>query len=120
MKTTVAVIFSHAPYGNVIGEEGLNLAISLTSYIQKIGIFFLSDGIFQIYKKKITEKSYFSDYSHKFKMLFFLGVKNYYCEKSSLKNRGILNLKNFFLKVKVLNTKKFMKKVNAFNHILTF
>ncbi|CAL4324219.1 sulfurtransferase complex subunit TusC [Buchnera aphidicola] len=116
----IAVIFSHSPHGNNIGREGLDLAISLTPYTKKIGIFFLSDGIFQFLKKKNIKEVYSSNYSDRFQALFFLGVRNFYCDYQSLKDRGVLSLKNFLFPIKVLNTRKFMKKINDFDHILNF
>jgi len=94
---TVAVIFSHSPHGNTLGQEGLDLAISLTSYTKKIGIFFFNDGVFQFLKKQKTTEYNFFNYSNRFEMLIFLGVKKFYCDKTSLNKRGLFGKNNFFL-----------------------
>ncbi|NIH16466.1 MAG: sulfurtransferase complex subunit TusC [Buchnera aphidicola (Periphyllus lyropictus)] len=116
----IAVVFTHSPYGNTIGQEGLDVIISLASYTNKISVFFFGDGVFQCIKKFFIKCINFYDYSKKFKILTILGIKNFYCEKLSLKSRGLFDINNFFLKLKVIKMKVFLKKLSKFDHILNF
>ncbi|CAL4324212.1 Protein TusC [Buchnera aphidicola (Periphyllus testudinaceus)] len=117
---TIAIIFSHSPYGNILGQDGLDCALSLTSCTKKIEIFFIGDGVFQILKYKNPKYIKIFDYTKKFKMLKILGVKKFYCDQISLQSRGLFNIYNFSFTVKILETDILFKKLSNFDHILNF
>ncbi|WP_343183501.1 sulfurtransferase complex subunit TusC [Buchnera aphidicola] len=116
----IAIIFSNSPYGNIISQDGLDITISLTTIVNKIEIFFVGDGVFQCLKYKNPSYIRSLDYTKKFKILKILGVKKFYCDKFSLKSRGLLNISNFLFSINILNIKNFIKKISKFDHILNF
>ncbi|NIG99323.1 MAG: sulfurtransferase complex subunit TusC [Buchnera aphidicola (Periphyllus acericola)] len=117
---SIAIIFSHSPFGNFLSKDGLDFSISLTAYSKKIEIFFIGDGVFQCLKNKNSNYIYCYDYTQRFKILKTLGVKKFYCDQSSLESRGLLNIKNFIVTMNILNTKNFINKLSFFDHILNF
>ncbi|CAL4324528.1 Protein TusC [Buchnera aphidicola (Chaitophorus populicola)] len=116
----IAVIFSYSPYGNSFSQEGLDLLISLTGYTNKIGVFFIGDGILNCIKKQYSKNIYFLNYTKRFKILNILGIKKFYCNVSTLKTRGLLHKKNFFLKINILDDMNFKNKLHTFDHIINF
>ncbi|MCW5197473.1 sulfurtransferase complex subunit TusC [Buchnera aphidicola] len=116
----IALIFSYSPYGNSFSQEGLDLLISLTGYTNRIGVFFIGDGILNCIKKQKSKKIYFLNYTKRFKILNFLGIKRFYCNISTLKSRGLFGIKNFFLKINILSDINFKNELCTFDHIINF
>ncbi|CAL4324223.1 Protein TusC [Buchnera aphidicola (Chaitophorus sp. 3695)] len=116
----IGFIFSYSPYGNSFSQEGLDFLISLTGYTNKIGVFFIGDGILNCIKKQYAENIGLLNYTKRFQILNILGIKKFYCNISTLKSRGLLGTKNFFLKIKILNDFNFKNKLCTFDHIINF
>lgn len=116
----IALIFSHSPYGNSFSEEGLDLLISLTGYTTQIGVFFIGDGILNCLEKQNAEKICFLNYTKRFKILNILEVNKFYSNVSTLKSRGFMYIKKFFLKIKILSDIDFKNKLCTFDHIINF
>ncbi|CAL4323634.1 Protein TusC [Buchnera aphidicola (Drepanosiphum platanoidis)] len=89
-KKILGVIFSRAPYGASFGEEGLELIISSSIFFKKIYIFFISDGIFQIFYNQKPKLIFLNKYTNLFKMFNFLNIKKCFSNIENLYNRGIL------------------------------
>ncbi|WP_256744534.1 sulfurtransferase complex subunit TusC, partial [Cronobacter sakazakii] len=43
----VAFVFTQAPHGTSAGREGLDALLAMSALTEEIGVFFLSDGVFQ-------------------------------------------------------------------------
>ncbi|WP_343153567.1 sulfurtransferase complex subunit TusC [Buchnera aphidicola (Mindarus keteleerifoliae)] len=118
--SSVAFIFSNSPHGDHCSREGLDYVLASSLIFKKIGLFFIGDGVFQIFKdqqpKKIFSKSYIS--------LFFIlsdyNFSDFFVCLDSLSSRGIKKASNFLLKVQLLNKKCIIKKINKFDIILNF
>ncbi|WP_343128149.1 sulfurtransferase complex subunit TusC [Buchnera aphidicola (Takecallis taiwana)] len=116
----IAIIFSHAPYGKTLGQEGLNLALSMSCYTENIGIFFIGDGVFQILKYQqpnfILSKSYFIS----FKIFIANNINNFYLCYDSLLQRGLYKNVDYVLKLNICSFIKIRKKIKKFDFILNF
>ncbi|CAL4325817.1 Protein TusC [Buchnera aphidicola (Protaphis terricola)] len=116
----IAFIFSHAPHGTTFGKEGLDAVLSTSSVLNKISLFFIGDGVFQLLKNYKTEKILSRNYTNLFSILSLYEIKNFYCCKLSLVERGLnLNTK-FTLKVDILNFHLLRLKLENFDVILNF
>ncbi|CAL4323784.1 Protein TusC [Buchnera aphidicola (Pterocallis alni)] len=116
----IALVFSSAPYGNNKGKDGLNIALSMSCYTNKISIFFIQDGIFQIFNKQNPKLIFLKKYSNKFNVLPVCNIKNFYLCSTCLSNRGFTENINFVVQVKYLNITEIISIINRHDCILNF
>ncbi|EGW6350752.1 sulfurtransferase complex subunit TusC, partial [Salmonella enterica] len=44
----IAFVFSTAPHGSASGREGLDALLATSALTEALGVFFISDGVFQL------------------------------------------------------------------------
>lgn len=120
MKKTIAFVFSHSPHGTSFGREGLDAIFGISVIFKKISLFFIGDGVLQLFKNYESEKILARNYTSSFSILPFYDIKNFYCCESSLLKRGLTNENNFILKVNVLNSYFLRLKLDSFDTIINF
>ncbi|QCI19530.1 sulfurtransferase complex subunit TusC [Buchnera aphidicola] len=116
----IAFVFSHLPYGTSNGQEGLNAALALSSFTNKIGLFFINDGVLQLSKQQNSKNIFFYKYTHAFRIFSIYCEKKCYLHLESVNKRGIFFFDDFLVNIEVLNTLSFKKKLNSFNCIVNF
>lgn len=99
----IAFVFSHSPHGTTFGKEGLDAIFGISSIIKKISVFFIEDGVLQLFKSFRSEDILARNYTSSFAILPIYGINDFYCCKSSLIDRGLCFYDQFILKVKVLS-----------------
>ncbi|QCI24563.1 sulfurtransferase complex subunit TusC [Buchnera aphidicola (Muscaphis stroyani)] len=117
---TIAVIFSHAPHGSSFGREGLDAVLSISAILKKISLFFIGDGVLQLIKSYQTKKILSRNYVSSFSILPILDIKNFYCCKSSLIERGLFNYRHFVLNTTILNKETLYLKLDNYDAIINF
>ncbi|QCI17908.1 sulfurtransferase complex subunit TusC [Buchnera aphidicola (Acyrthosiphon lactucae)] len=117
----VAFVFSHSPHGTSFGREGLDAIFSLSSVFKKISLFFIGDGILQLIKSHQTENILARNYISSFSILSFYNIKDFYCCKKSLIERGFNSKKNnFILNVDILDSYIMRLKLDNYDAIINF
>lgn len=116
----IAIIFSHAPYGKNLGQEGLNLVLSMSCYMENIGVFFIGDGVFQILNHQKPHYILSQSYYLAFKALITNNINNFYLCYDSLLQRGFYERTDFILNVNICGFTKIRKKIKKFDFILNF
>lgn len=116
----IAVIFSHSPHGTSFGREGLDAVFSISSIFKKISLFFIGDGVLQLIKSHRSEDILARNYTSSFSILSFYDIKNFYCCKSSLLERGLNDNKNFILKIEILDSYILRLKLDSYDAIINF
>ncbi|MXP51288.1 sulfurtransferase complex subunit TusC [Pantoea sp. SoEX] len=117
---SVAFVFSHMPYGTSSGLEGLNAALAVGRLNKNLGIFFIGDGILQLYPDQHPEIILNRHYYSTFYVLKLYGIKKYYLCFDSLVERG-LSVKEFhLLDVNIVDSKTIKKQLVSYDHVLTF
>ncbi|CAL4043502.1 Protein TusC [Buchnera aphidicola (Phyllaphis fagi)] len=116
----IAVVFSHAPYGNSLGREGLDFILSASCFTKNISIFFIGDGVFQILKHQNSKVILLKNHSFSFNILPLCDINNFYVCYNSLIKRGLKKNMNFMLGVNILPLEKIRNTMNNFNCILNF
>lgn len=119
MKKT-AFIFSQSPYGNSIGKEGLDVSLAFSLINKKTGIFFIGDGIFQLFEKQNPRKILFSNYTVSFKIFSIYGITQFYSSIDSFKERGLSVKDSFLVNLLILNNFSFRRKLDSFDNIFKF
>ncbi|QJC33799.1 sulfurtransferase complex subunit TusC [Enterobacteriaceae endosymbiont of Donacia provostii] len=119
----IAFIFSKSPYGNIINKEGIDIILSISSFTEDIALFFIGDGILQIYSKQNTKNFLLNNYNISLNILKFCNINNYYICSESLKTLGIEknNKKNnWMLPIKIIHPLIWKKKINNYDIIINF
>ncbi|QJC30516.1 sulfurtransferase complex subunit TusC [Enterobacteriaceae endosymbiont of Neohaemonia nigricornis] len=117
----IAVIFSTSPYGNNSGKEGLDAIISISSFIEDIALFFISDGILQIKSCQKPDNILFHNHSISFKILTLCNINKFFVCDKSLKKLGIKNnINNWTIPVKIITPRLWHKYISCYNIIMNF
>ncbi|VFP86209.1 Protein TusC [Buchnera aphidicola (Cinara pseudotaxifoliae)] len=115
---SMAFIFSNAPYGDYLGREGLDFIISCSLTCNKIALFFIDDGIFQLKLCQKPELVKLHNYSLSFKVLLLYGIKKFFFCKRSAYQRGFKKNNDFLLPVEFLNKSCIKNKIDQFDFVL--
>ncbi|ACL30321.1 sulfurtransferase complex subunit TusC [Buchnera aphidicola str. APS (Acyrthosiphon pisum)] len=116
----VAFVFSHAPHGISLGREGLDAIFSISSIFKKISVFFIGDGVLQLIKNQQPEHILARNYTSSFSILSLYNIKDLYCCKASLLERGLNNNNNFILNIDVLDSYNLRLKLDNYDAIINF
>jgi tRNA 2-thiouridine synthesizing protein C len=116
----IACIFSHAPHGTSFGREGLDAILSISSILKKIALFFIGDGVLQLIQSHQSENILARNYTSAFSILSFYNIKDFYCCKSSLIERGLNKNQNFILNIDILESYNLRLKLDSYDAIINF
>ncbi|WP_343154192.1 sulfurtransferase complex subunit TusC [Buchnera aphidicola] len=116
----IAFVFSNAPHGTTFGKEGIDAVLATSSILKKITLFFIGDGIFQLLKSYKPERILTRDYTSLFSILSLYEIKNFYCCKLSLLERGFNFDTKFILQVHILNPYFLRLKLEDHDAIINF
>ncbi|MBK4764815.1 MAG: sulfurtransferase complex subunit TusC [Pantoea sp. Brub] len=117
----IAFIFTRTPYGSSVGLEGLNAALSISTFTTDIGLFFIGDGVLQLYSQQNANVILNHCYLSTFSVLKCFNIKSFFLSKDSLTERGLL-IANLYksLHIKIITLQEIRKQLTKYNHILTF
>ena len=90
MNKKIAYILRHAPYSSDFASDAIDAVLAGGLYGQSVSLFFLSDGVFQLFeaandKTNPTEKTL----TKKLKALNLYDIEHIFVCSESLKQRGI-------------------------------
>ncbi|CAM7980860.1 MULTISPECIES: sulfurtransferase complex subunit TusC [Atlantibacter] len=85
----VAFVFSSAPHGSSAGREGLDALLATSALTDEIGVFFISDGVFQILAGQQPGEILARDYIATFKLLALYDIEHCWICADSLRERGL-------------------------------
>ncbi|WP_367679865.1 sulfurtransferase complex subunit TusC [Buchnera aphidicola] len=118
--SSIAFVFSNAPHGDHCSREGLDYVLASSLFFQKIGLFFIGDGVFQILKNQQPKKIFSKNYISAFCILPTYNFSNFFVCSNSLLERGLTKEFNFLLKVCLLNKNHIREEINKFSIVLNF
>ncbi|WWO99875.1 MAG: sulfurtransferase complex subunit TusC [Candidatus Dasytiphilus stammeri] len=116
----IAFVFLHSPHGTTGGREGLDLVLATAAFTNEIGLFFIGDGVLQIYPFQKPDKILSRHYVNSFQILELYDIKYIYVCGMSLIERGIHLKTEFLISVQILSPSDLKKKLHLFKKILTF
>ncbi|QCI17329.1 sulfurtransferase complex subunit TusC [Buchnera aphidicola (Aphis helianthi)] len=116
----IAFVFSSCPHGTTFGKEGLDAVLGTSAILKKISLFFIGDGVFQLFKTHKSEKILTRNYTSLFSILSLYDIKNFYCCKLSLFERGLNFNTKFVLQVNILNSYFLRLKLDDHDVIINF
>lgn len=115
----IAIINKTAPYGQVNGQESLDLALAAANFGQAISLFFIDDGVFQLLADQASEHIQVKNYSKTFAALTFYDIEDIYVCEQSLRRRN-LEPADLCIEVKLLSNTQLQAKIALHQHILSF
>lgn len=83
---SIAFIFSNVPHGNSISKEGLDVILAFSTLNERIGLFFIEDGVFQLIPKQLPKFILSFNYIKTFKLFLLYGISDFFFVKNQCKN----------------------------------
>lgn len=117
----VAFVFASAPHGSAAGREGLDALLATSALTDEIGVFFISDGVFQILSAQRPAAILARDYIATFKLLALYDIDSCWVCADSLHERGLDSAATeFVIDADVLESASLRDKLGGYDVILRF
>ncbi|EKN3345858.1 sulfurtransferase complex subunit TusC [Yersinia ruckeri] len=116
----IAFVFTQGPHGNASGREGLDALLATSALSEDIGVFFVSDGVFQLLPRQQPEKVLARNYIATFGVLPLYDVEKCYVCETALKQRGLTEVSDWVLQVEILSPEKLRLQLATYDVVLTF
>ncbi|WMY94882.1 MAG: sulfurtransferase complex subunit TusC [Arsenophonus sp.] len=116
----IAFVFMNIPHGTSGGREGLDLLLATSVLTEKIGIFFVSDGVCQLLTQQNPNKILSRDYIVTYKLLSFYNINDRYICQEDLEKRGFSSNSCFILPVTILSVDQLKYNLKKYDVVLTF
>ncbi|MGA6365320.1 MULTISPECIES: sulfurtransferase complex subunit TusC [Proteus] len=117
---SVAFLFTQAPHGNSAGREGLDALLATSALTEDIGVFFISDGVFQLVENQQPEGVLSRHHAATFKVLPLYDVTNVYISLKDMVHRGLSSQTSFVLDAQVISQQDIAQKLSEYDVILRF
>lgn len=119
---SIAFVFTQAPHGSASGREGLDALLSTLVFTEHedIGVFFVADGVLQILPHQNPAKILSRNYITTFNVLTLYNIKKCYICERSLQQRGLLEVNNWLIIIRILSLADIQNNLQKYDTILTF
>lgn len=117
---SIAFLFTQAPHGNSAGREGLDALLATSALTEDIGVFFLSDGVFQLIDNQQPNAILSRHHAATFKVLPLYDVTNVYISQEDIIHRGLSSDTSFVLDAQVISRQDIAQKLSEYQVILRF
>lgn len=117
----IAFVFASAPHGSSAGREGLDALLATSALTDEIGVFFISDGVFQILPGQEPKDILARDYIATFKLFELYDIENCWVCSDSLRDRGLdPSVLTFVVEAGVVDSGTLRAKLDEYDVILRF
>ncbi|AOM42041.1 sulfurtransferase complex subunit TusC [Xenorhabdus hominickii] len=116
----IAFVFTEAPHGSSAGREGLDALLATSALTEQIGVFFISDGVFQLLSNQQPDKILARDYISTFKVLPLYDIDNCYVCLDDLVIRGGSPDSHLVLDAEFLSAAAIRKRLAGYDVVLKF
>lgn len=116
----IAFVFMKIPHGTSSGREGLDALLATSALTEKIGVFFISDGVCQLLAKQNPSKLLARDYISTYKLLPLYDINACYICQEDLEARGFSADSSFILPATVIPADRLRRNLADYDVILTF
>lgn len=117
---SIAFLFTQAPHGNSAGREGLDALLATSALTEDIGVFFISDGVFQLVENQQPEGILSRHHAATFKVLPLYDVTNVYISQKDMAHRGLSSQISFVLDAQVISQQDITQKLSEYDVVLRF
>lgn len=119
MKKTVLLICRHAPYGNSLAREALDVALTAATFDQPVAMLFLGDGVLQLVRDQQPAAIAQKALDKQLAALPLYDVETIYVEAAALSARG-LDAADLALPVQLLSSEQIAGQIEAHDIVLGF
>lgn len=112
-------IFTHAPYGNTMGQEGLDAVLAGATFEQELSLLFLHDGVYQLKTNQQTQDNGLKPFTKAYAALDDFGVQQLYIHDLSLTARGI-GEDELIVATKSIDTDQVRELIAQYDKVFTF
>ncbi|MBD2796165.1 sulfurtransferase complex subunit TusC [Xenorhabdus sp. 18] len=116
----IAFVFTEAPHGSSAGREGLDALLATSALTEQIGVFFISDGVFQLLANQQPDKILSRDYISTFKILPLYDIEKCYVCLDDLVIRGGSPTSHFVLEAELLSATATRELLAGYDVVLKF
>lgn len=116
----IAFIFSHGPHGDSSGREGLDALLATSAFCEKIGVFFIADGVLLLLPYQQPKQVLARDFIATFGLLPLYDIDKLYLCIDSAVERGIGTNIELVLKPEWLPAIIWRQRLASYDAILTF
>ncbi|GKX64614.1 protein TusC [Pragia fontium] len=116
----IAFVFTQAPHGTSGGREGLDAVLATSALTEEIGLFFLSDGVFQLLPQQNPDKILSRNYIATFGVLALYDIDQCFICRDSLAARGLNDDFEMVLKAQFLERRQISEYLSSYDVVLTF
>lgn len=115
----IAFVFSSAPHGSASGREGLDAVLATSALTDEIGVFFVSDGVFQILRNQKPAAILARDYIATFRLMSLYDIDRCWVCAESLRERGLSDA-DFVIETQSLEPDLLRQQLAGFDVIMRF
>jgi tRNA 2-thiouridine synthesizing protein C len=116
----IAFVFTEASHGSSAGREGLDALLATSALTEQIGVFFISDGVFQLLSHQQPDKILSRDYISTFKILPLYDIDKCYICLEDLVMRGGSPENDFVLDAEFLSAAAIRQRLASYDVVLKF
>ncbi|AST77940.1 TPA: sulfurtransferase complex subunit TusC [Citrobacter freundii] len=116
----IAFVFSTMPHGSASGREGLDALLATSALTEDPGVFFISDGVFQILQGQQPNIILARDYIATFKLLGLYDIEQCWLCAASLRERGLGEGVSFVVDATPLEPDALRRELGNYDVILRF
>ena len=116
----VAFVFSTVPHGSASGREGLDALLATSALTDDLGVFFIGDGVCQIFQGQQPDVVLARDYIATFKLLGLYDIEQCWLCAASLRERGLAEGANFVVDATALEPEDLRRELGNYDVILRF
>lgn len=116
----IAFVFSTMPHGSASGREGLDALLATSALTEDPGVFFISDGVFQILQGQQPNIILARDYIATFKLLGLYDIEQCWLCAASLRERGLGGGVSFVVDATPLEPDALRRELGNYDVILRF
>lgn len=116
----IAFVFSTMPHGSASGREGLDALLATSALTEDPGVFFISDGVFQILQGQQPNIILARDYIATFKLLGLYDIEQCWLCAASLRERGLGEGVSFVVDATPLEPDALRRELGNYDVILSF
>lgn len=119
MKKTFLLICRHAPYGNSLAREALDVALTAATFDQPVTMLFLGDGVLQLLRDQQPAAIAQKALDKQLAALPLYDVETIYVDAAALSTRG-LEIADLALPVQVLTPQQITRQIETHDIVLGF
>lgn len=116
----IAFLFTQAPHGSAAGREGLDMILACSAYHDNIGVYFLSDGVFQLLPEQAPESILARNYIATFGVFALYDINQCYLCAESLEERGLSNQSTWIIDATIIPLATLRQQLKHYDIVLTF